>query len=94
MIEEMYCDVRCCRSRWLAHPSPYVRLREGARPTELADLSCDGRHVPDAERARLGAVGEGHQKTSELGVAVLRHQPLDVIAPVPAAPFMTNPTKT
>ena len=31
-------DDRIGRSRWLAHPFAHVRLREGARPTLLAQL--------------------------------------------------------
>jgi hypothetical protein len=46
--EEKCCDDRICRSRWLAHPFAHVRLRKGARPTDLAHL-FDG-EPPSRER--------------------------------------------
>jgi hypothetical protein len=36
--EEMLYDHSSCGSRWLANPLAHVRLRKGARTTELADL--------------------------------------------------------
>jgi hypothetical protein len=41
--------------------------------------------VVDADRARLGAGGERLQEIGQLGIARLRHQALDVVAPAPAA---------
>ena len=42
----------------------------------------------DAERARLLAIGKRRQKAGQLGVRAMRSdEPLDVIAPVSAAPL-------
>jgi len=42
--------------------------------------------VVDAERARLLAIGEGHEQLGQLGVGAMRgDEPLDIVAPVPTA---------
>jgi hypothetical protein len=39
----------------------------------------------DAERARLLAIGEGHEQVGQLGVGAMHSdKPFDVVAPVPA----------
>jgi hypothetical protein len=45
--------------------------------------------IVDADRARLGAVGQRRQQVGQLGVAVLGQQPLRVVTPAPAAGSQT-----
>ena len=41
--------------------------------------------IVDARGPRLRAIRQGHEQLSQLGVAVLRHQPLDIVLPAPSA---------
>ena len=43
--------------------------------------------VVDADRTRLGAVGQRRQQVGQLRVAMLGHEPFHAIAPAPAARF-------
>jgi hypothetical protein len=41
----------------------------------------------DAERARLLAIGERHEQFSQLGVAMLSYELIQLVAPAPPAPL-------
>ena len=46
---------------------------------------CRLASIVDAGRARLLAISQRRQEICQLGVAMLRHEPFDAIAPAPAA---------
>jgi hypothetical protein len=67
-------------------PFDYRGERPRASSSEAEAFELRLASVVDAERARLLAIGEGHQELGQLGVGAVRgDEARDIVAPVPTA---------